>query len=72
MNWIERLKYEWNKNWNHESPIIKKDCNHIILQKFPKGLYCCKECRRTFQIHLFMSEVKLNKIEFSELEALMT
>ena len=69
MKLIDRIKYELKKEFSQESPVIKKDCKHLILQKFPKDLYSCIDCHRTFQIHLWLSEIKMNKITYQELEA---
>lgn len=71
INAFNRCKFELEKEFNQDSPITKKDCNHRLLQRFPKGLYCCINCRRTFSIRLKMDEVKLNKYQFAELLALM-
>lgn len=68
---FKKVKFEIKKEFNRESPVIKKDCNHRLLQRFPKGLYCCISCRRTWNVRLNMEEIKLNKYQFAELISIM-
>jgi hypothetical protein len=63
---ISRVKFEVRKEFSNDSHVTLKNCEHRALQKFPKDLYCCIECRRTFLVN---TEVKLNKYQFAELLA---